>query len=68
MGRKVKKSVNKPKLVRSSSIEKTIDEGKDYINRADRRLRSRNKISKSVIALPNKTKIQKNKNQPKRKP
>lgn len=36
-----KKNNKKPKLVRSSSIQKTIDEGKDYVNRADKRLRIR---------------------------
>lgn len=41
MAKKIQKASRKPKLTRSSSIEKTIDEGKDYVSRADRRLRIR---------------------------
>lgn len=41
MAKKIKKPSRKSKLVRSSSIEKTIDEGKDYVARVDRRLRAR---------------------------
>jgi hypothetical protein len=44
MAKKINKS-KKNKLVRSSSIEKTIDEGKDYVVRADRRLRSIKRVN-----------------------
>jgi hypothetical protein len=40
MGKKVNKPIKKAKLTRSSSIEKTINEGKDYVSRADRRSKS----------------------------
>ncbi len=42
MARKVKRTVNKKRrYVRTSSIQKTIDEGKDYVARVDQRLRIR---------------------------
>lgn len=65
MGKKIKKSIPKPKFVRSSSIEKTIDEGKDYIARVDRKLRIRN--SSNIVSIPKKIKITKDKNKTKPK-
>lgn len=61
MGRKAKKYVKIRKLKRSSSIEKTIDEGKDYINRADRKLRLTYNLNKKFDKLANKIKITKKK-------
>jgi hypothetical protein len=52
MGKRIIKN-RKPKLARSSSIEKTIDDGKDFIVRADRRLR---KTKVGTLAKTNKAK------------
>lgn len=57
MAKKISKASKKPKLTRSSSIEKTIDEGKDYVTRADRRLRIRRTAPKPE--LPKQKKVAK---------
>lgn len=56
MAKKISKP-RTPKLTRSSSIEKTIDEGKDYVTRADRRLRIRRTAPKPE--LPKQKKVAK---------
>lgn len=50
MAKKINKSNKKAKLVRSSSIDKTINEGRDYVQRADRRLRARATNKRESIA------------------
>lgn len=58
MAKKITKS-RKPKIVRSSSIEKTINEGKDYVKRADKRLRFARKENKNNVIAETKTNKQK---------
>ena len=67
MAKKINRSNKKKRLVRSSSIEKTINEGKDYVNRADRRLRVRASKPQPVSA-PKRAPITKNTNKKARKP
>lgn len=52
MGKRIIKN-KKPKLARSSSIDKTIDEGKDFIVRVDQRLRK----ARVALAKPRHTNI-----------
>jgi hypothetical protein len=62
MAKKINKSNKKAKLVRSSSIDKTINEGRDYVQRADRRLRARaTKKRQNVATKPKAAKVTKTK-------
>lgn len=62
MAKKINKSSKKSKLVRTSSIDKTINEGRDYVYRADRRLRARGtKKRENATYKPKPAKANKNK-------
>lgn len=62
MAKKINKSSKKSKLVRTSSIDKTINEGRDYVYRADRRLRARGtKKRENSTYKPKPAKANKNK-------
>jgi len=52
MTRKISKSIKKSKLTRSSSIDKTINEGKDFVKRSDKRLRIQKARKAALVVLP----------------
>lgn len=58
MAKKINRANKKKRLVRSSSIEKTINEGKDYVNRVDLRLRAA-RVRPVPVAAPKKVPIAK---------
>ena len=68
MGKKVNKTIKKAKLTRSSSIEKTINEGKDYVSRADRRSKSAKKDARDQKPEVNKIKLKVAKQKVSKKP
>jgi len=52
MAKKISKSIPKPKLTRSSSIDNTINEGKDFVKRSDKVLRIRKAKQAAQKVLP----------------
>lgn len=52
MAKKISKSNKKQKLTRSSSIDKTIHEGKDFVKRSDKLLRVRKAKQTASKTLP----------------